>query len=463
MPIDLSGQDSLVEAGSITIQIKNTHPLMLLANALPWSKLIQLIVDDLKLSTNKGFWWMGRKIKVRMHLAAYLLQRIYNLTDRKLEYQIKDNAAFQIFCGSQFVHGWHAPDHTKIEEFRNRLSPETARALANAIAQTAVDFGFSDPRHVDFDSTVQEANMAYPSDASLMTKLSGLGKKVVDFVSEKFSRLLPENLSVDMKAVKSLAREYFFLPKNKSIEIRREVFKKLHTLVKHQVKPVVQFCEELTDKQITQLPWNIKRAYQQIKDDAWRYLLDVGHFTRAHTIKSGKILSFHAKAVKCIKKGKVGKDFEFGRVFQLGRIKGNFLFVLESTSVEMSDKTSFIPLLAEHSNLFGKGMIETVATDKGYWSAKNQGELIRLGIKTEGLQRPVNIKGKTGDKDLEERLRNRRAGIEPLIGHAKHGGQLGKSRMKSDTATLAAGYGSILGLNLRQLTRYQQGKVKVAL
>ena len=72
------------------------------------------------------------------------------------------------------------------------------------------------------------------------------------------------------------------------------------------------------------------------------------------------------------------------------------------------------------------------------------------------------MKSKQGlpSKDIRERLRDRRAGIEPLIGHAKHGGQLGRSRMKSDAATLAAGYGSILGFNLRQLIRHQAGKMK---
>jgi hypothetical protein len=32
--------------------------------------------------------------------------------------------------------------------------------------------------------------------------------------------------------------------------------------------------------------------------------------------------------------------------------------------------------------------------------------------------------------------------------------------MKSDQATLGAEYGSVLGLNLRQMIRHQQGKVK---
>lgn len=170
----------------------------------------------------------------------------------------------------------------------------------------------------------------------------------------------------------------------------------------------------------------------------------------------------HARMLACIKKEKIGKEFEFGRVFQLGRINGNFLFVIESTSIEMNDKASFIPLVEEHAKLFGENRLETAATDKGYWSLKNLKELLKLGISPEGLQKPSNVKLKYTNLELQEHLQNRRAGIEPLIGHAKHGGQLSKSRMKSDTATLAAGYGSILGFNLRQMIRHQQGKIKLS-
>ena len=289
MAIDLSGQERLLESGFITIEIKKSHPLIQLANVLPWMLLIEIVVKDLQCTTEKGFWWMGRKIKVRMHLAAYLLQRIFNLT---------------------------------------------------------------------------------------------------------------------------------------------------------------------------KLPWNIRRAFDQIKSDAWRYLLDVGHFTRTNTIKAGKILSFHAKELACIKKGKLGKEFEFGRVFQLGRIKGNFIFVLESKTVGMNDKANFIPLIEEHVNLFGSGVLKTVAADKGYWSMKNRKELITRGIFPGGLQKPSTVRVQDADLNVQEHLRNRRAGIEPLIGHIKHGGQLGRSRMKSDRATLAAGYGSVLALNLRQLIRHQQGKME---
>jgi transposase, IS5 family len=461
LAIDLSGHTSLLKASSITIAIPESHPLIRLANALPWEEYMNLAAEDLKKTTRNGFWQKGRKIKVRMHLGAYLLQNIYNFTDRKVEYQIKDNAAFQLFCGSQIVDGWHAPDHTKIEEFRNRLSPETQRTLANFITKTAVSFGFGDPGEVDFDSTVQEAGIAYPADANMMCKLAGLGKKLSDYMQKNLPSL-GSSFGINLKMVKKKAREYFFLQKNKAIEIKREIFRNLHRFVKKQMRPVVEVCEKLTVAQIKKLPWNIRRAYTQIKTYGWRYLLDVAHFTRNHTIKVGKVLSFHAQSVACINKGKVGRALEFGRVFQLGRIKGNFLFALKSTDILMSDKKNFIPLLEEHSFLFGSGVNPIIASDKGYWSAKNRQALTTRNLSTAGMQQPASIKMINHDIDAQERLRCRRSGIEPLIGHAKHGGQLGRSRMKSDQATLAAGYGSILGLNLRQLIRHQQGKYQVA-
>lgn len=54
-------------------------------------------------------------------------------------------------------------------------------------------------------------------------------------------------------------------------------------------------------------------------------------------------------------------------------------------------------------------------------------------------QRTLNAPSIELNNASREQLHGRRAGIEPLIGHAKHGGQLGRSRMKSDLTTLAAG------------------------
>jgi hypothetical protein len=46
------------------------------------------------------------------------------------------------------------------------------------VAVWATELGFADPSAMDIDSTVQEANIAYPSDAHLMVKMTLLVHKV---------------------------------------------------------------------------------------------------------------------------------------------------------------------------------------------------------------------------------------------------------------------------------------------
>lgn len=126
----------------------------------------------------------------------------------------------------------------------------------------------------------------------------------------------------------------------------------------------------------------------------------------------------------------------------------------------MPDAQSLPKMLIEHQQLFGKGVLQSVAVDKGYYALKNEQLLINRGVPDLHLPRPnrmLNVAPETTPWSIRQLLHNRRAGIEPLTGHAKHVGQLGRGRMKSDEATKSAGYAAVFGFNLRQLTRYIAG------
>src|SRR5215467_14290262 len=106
-------------------------------------------------------------------------------------------------------------------------------------------------------------------------------------------------------------------------------------------------------------------------------------------------------------------------------------------------------------------MLQSFGTDKGYYSQANHDYLGAVaGLKELGLQPPGLDIGSLAESEAEThtRLADRRAGIAPLIGHSKQGGQLGQSRMKTDDTTLAAGYSAVGGFNLRQLIRHLLGK-----
>ena len=109
-------------------------------------------------------------------------------------------------------------------------------------------------------------------------------------------------------------------------------------------------------------------------------------------------------------------------------------------------------------------MLQSVATDKGYYSYDNEQLFIKTGVTDIQLPRPertLDAPPETTPWPIRKLLHDRRAGIEPLIGHTKHGGQMGRSRKKSDESTKSAGYAALLGFNLRQLTRYASGEVRL--
>jgi hypothetical protein len=244
MSIDYRGLEAQAKSGNVSISIPVNNPLVRVANSLPWRDLANTVETDIR-RTTKGFWWVGRRLSLRVHLAIFILQARFNLTDRRIADEISFNALYQAFAGEQAAGQLRWPDHSAICRFRNRLSAETQRQVLIAVVKTAEALGIADPSWMDLDSTVQEAEMAYPSDANIMLKLTKHAAKITEWVRKNMPILLPKGLKVDVAAVAAKAKEYFFMAKNTSLEEKREVFKELHGLVKKSIYPLAECLEKL--------------------------------------------------------------------------------------------------------------------------------------------------------------------------------------------------------------------------
>jgi hypothetical protein len=312
---------------------------------------------------------------------------------------------------------------------------------------------------LDIDSTPQEANMAFPSDAALLAKLAKMGKKVTDYLKSRYKKTFEKMKEIDIEGIQKKAKAYFFMAQNTSKEKKKESFKDLFEAVKEEMSPIIEGCKSLPQHVRKDLPWHIKRTVNQIQEHAQKYLEDVLYFIKNQEMKPGKILAFYLKHVGYLKKGKIGEGKKFGRIFQLGRTGGNFLvaMTMNLANIYQEDKTSLLPFVRQYQETFGENILDSLGTDKGYWFKKTV-DILKEEIAEVGVQSPGNVKAKN---DVDQELKNRRAGIEPLIGHAKRFG-LGKSKAKSDITTLASGYRAILGFNLHQLMRYLTKPQKLA-
>ena len=429
--------------------------MIILAQKINWEELADIVAPDLQ-KTKKGFCNTGRKLYLRNHLGAYLLQKLFDKKDRNTEWETSDNAAYMLFCGYGLLENWHSLDHTSISNFRNRLTPETHRKIANFMAKLGVCLGYGDPSELDQDSTIQEANASYPSDVSLMTKAAEKMVKITRWLKEK-SKIFPGQIyELELKKIKKKAREYFFSKKGK--DIKKLIFKDLYELIESNLSASAAQLKSLNREIVKEMPWNIKADYKLIKNGFSKYMKSVLSFINTGKIDPKKILSWNLSNISCFNKGKSGNRLEFGRCFQLGRIGGNFALVGQCTDIRMEDKKSIASIISVAEELFGRGSVKSFGADKGYYSKANLRYIQGMaGLEEHALQRPgISFDGCLfkEEKETYQRLVDRRSSVEGMIGHIKQGGQLRKSRMKSDEGTLSAGYAAVAGYNLRCLVRH---------
>lgn len=469
MSLDVSGFSEEIIGAHVTVAIDSQHPLIKLANRLPWGEMLELIRHDLE-QTEKKCWFRGRPLRVRVHLGVYLLQKQFDLTDRHTERLVRDNAAFRLFCGLNNVNRFHVPDHTKIEAFRSRLQPETQHKLANMIVQQASRLGYANPRELDIDSTPQNANITYPSRAKMLLKIVKMAKTLINPLVTLCGRK-KSDYPVCPSYFNRLAMRYYLARSKRKEDESDRLLKRLWSDSLQAVNPILKDCYLLLKPNIQRrLGRMASRIRSRIETLRWRgmsllermhsHLFD-GKNEQDHSEKI--MASLHAREVACINKNKLNKSKYYGRVYQLGRVGGNFLMVQPCESLRMPDARSMKGMIHEHQRCFGASTLESLSADTGYYSHENYIFLDVMGVNEIGLQRPrrkLKAPPRKNDNETLMRLYCRRSGIEALIGHAKHGGQLEKSRMKSDSTTLSAGYASVLGFNLRQMSRHASGLVR---
>jgi transposase, IS5 family len=73
MSICFAGLDTPCCVHPVTIDVSPAHPLIQLGQVIPWQALADMVLPDLQRSTAKGKWWLGRKLRLRIHLGAVLL------------------------------------------------------------------------------------------------------------------------------------------------------------------------------------------------------------------------------------------------------------------------------------------------------------------------------------------------------------------------------------------------------
>ena len=147
-------------------QLNPKHPLYLLAGKIDWRHFEEAF-SPLYCATN------GRPAKpIRLMCGLLILKHVRNLSDESVVEQWSENAYYQYFCGmSEFTPSYPC-NASELVHFRKRIGKKGLELILSESIRVNQEGDNRDHHGTAFiDSTVQEKNVTYPTDAKLHKKI----------------------------------------------------------------------------------------------------------------------------------------------------------------------------------------------------------------------------------------------------------------------------------------------------
>ena len=273
-----SGQLSLFS--SLEDMLNHRHPLFQLSHKINWQHFDDAF-SPLYCSRN------GRPAHpVRLMCGLLILKHLRNVSDETVVLQWSENAYYQYFCGQLEFTPKEPCAASELVHFRNRIGEKGMETiLAESIR---INTDKDDEEHFNtafMDSTVQEKNITYPTDAKLHKKII---KNVLKTVHDK-SLPLRQSYARTLKGIYR-AQRFRNHPGNRKKALTAD--RRLKTIAGRLVR---------------ELERNLggSSGYEKMFELYYRVL------SQTHKSKN-KVYSLHEPDVVCISKGKEHKKYEFG-------------------------------------------------------------------------------------------------------------------------------------------------------
>ena len=397
--------------------INMKHELVQLADKIDWDWIDREIAP---LYSDKG----RPGIETRFIIGLLLLKHIYGLSDEAVCERWVHDPYFQHFTGEEFFQHAFPHERSDLSHWRKRLGGKLELLLAESlrVAHESGALRTHDLKRVTVDTTVQPKAITFPTDAKLLhAAIKGLNR----LAGKCQVRLRQSYLRIAKRAAMMASRYAHakqFKRHHRQLRLLRGRLGRIIRDIRRKIadRPELEAIFEAPLARAAQI-----RSQQQ-RQRGW------------------KLYSFHAPEVECIGKGKASAPYEFGVKASIvttnGRAPGG-QFVLHAKSLPGNpyDGHTLGAVVDATEKLTGCA-IERAYVDKGYrgHDATNP--------------RRVFISGqKRGLFGVIKRELKRRSAIEPVIGHMKTDGHLGRCHLKGRDGDNANVILTAVGHNLRRV------------
>jgi transposase, IS5 family len=348
-----------------------------------------------------------------------LLKQICNVSDEELVSVWVENPYWQHLCGEQYFNHDLPIDPSLMTMFRKRIGTDGCEFILGLTVKVGLETKTIAPSSlvvVNVDTTVQEKAITYPTDAKLLNKariaLVGLAKKQGVELRQSYHRVGQSTFAKSARYAH--ARQY-----NRA----RAQTKKLRTYLGRVIRDIERKANDLAPfKRILAITKRIHSQPRQRADG-----------------DAPKLYSVHAPEVECIAKGKAHKKYEFGvKVGLVTTNKESFVLGCKALHGNPYDGHTLQSCIDQAQSMTN-AKIEEVYVDRGY---KGHG-VTSAKVWIAGAKRGVTSR-------IKSKLKRRNA-IEPVIGHMKADGRLGRNFLKGQLGDEMNAILCAAGHNLRKI------------
>jgi IS5 family transposase len=240
------------------------------------------------------------------------------------------------------------------------------------------------------DTTVCETNVHHPTDSSLLQD----GVRVLQRLAAQAAEVAPTvgQMRDRAKAVRNRVLEIARAARSRgeqSKQRRERSYRALLRIVRPVVTGAARIAGKLGDQRVTRhLGWQeavVATALKVDLDTMGERVQRVLRQTRARVCRGitnwpGKLLSLFVPRTAVIRKGKAHKPNEFGRLIDIVEVENGIVADYRVLDGNPDDGSLLLPALKRHQQRFGR-VPHLVATDRGFWSAKNECAAHALGVK----------------------------------------------------------------------------------
>jgi len=366
-------------APNLLDQINPKHPLLQLAQSLPW--------DYFESEFAPLYSQVGRPAKpIRLMVGLCILKHMEDLSDEILVQRWVQNPYYQSFCGETEFQ-WSFPcDPTDLVYFRKRIGEQGCEKILAVSIMMHGEQALEE--EVCIDSTVQEKNITFPTDAKL------------------YRKIIVRCLKLAKKHGIKLRRTYAKEIKQRKLECRFAGHPRNRAKARRAVKRLKTIAGRLVRELERKLPVGVLAAREE----------EFALFHRGLGQKRGdknKLYSLHEPHVYCMSKGKDHKRYEFGTKVSITTTRDSKIII----GAMAFDKNKYDGHTLPEALLQLKQLIQhtpdAALCDRGYKgkSKINETRIIRPSVNTGDTT--------SAYRELMRKRFRKRAGIEPVIGHLK--------------------------------------------